>query len=259
MTNIALITGASSGIGMEFARYHAAKGGDVVLTARSADKLANLAAELEAAHGIKAHVFAADLGRAEGAAQLIQQIADAGLSIDILINNAGFGGRGAFVERPLEDELEMIDLNVKALVVLCHYFGAGMAERGNGRILNVGSTAGFMPGPLQATYFATKAFVKSFSQALDHELRPQGVTVTLLAPGYVVTGFAERAGLEGTKLVSSGGRSAASAAQHGYDAMMRGTLVTVNEGLLGIAVNWVIPLLPRRMVMGMIERMQRKS
>lgn len=259
MSNTALITGASSGIGAEFARYHAGKGGDVALTARSADKLAALAAQLEADHGIKAHVFVADLGHADGPADLIRQITDAGLQIDILINNAGFGGRGRFVERPLEDELEMIDLNVKALVALSHHFGADMAQRGTGRILNVGSTAGFMPGPLQTIYFATKAFVKSFSQALDHELRPQGVTVTLLAPGYVVTGFAERADLTGTKLVASGGRSAASAAQHGYDAMMRGALVTVNEGLLGFAVNWIIPLLPRRMVMTMIERMQRKS
>lgn len=154
--------------------------------------------------------------------------------------------------------MAMIDLNVKALVTLCHLVAADMVAQGAGRILNVGSTAGFMPGPNQAVYFATKAFVQSFSQALAQELKGTGVSVTLLAPGYVETGFADRANLGGTKLVSGGGKSAASVAQHGYDAMMRGVLVTVNEVGLGLLVNWVIPLLPRRMVLGMIERMQVK-
>ena len=122
----------------------------------------------------------------------------------------------------------------------------------------MGSTAGFMPGPLQAVYFATKAFVKSFSQAMDHELSPKGVSVTLLAPGYVETGFSARADLDGTNLTKGGGRSAASVAKHGYDAMMAGKLVTVNETMLGILVNWIVPLLPRRTVLGMIHKMQAK-
>lgn len=201
MPNTALVTGASSGIGAEFARYHASKGGDLVLTARSQDKLTTLARELEAAHAIKAHVFAVDLGAPDGPASLVKQVTDAGINVEILINNAGFGGQGRHIGRPLEDELAMIDLNTKALVSLCHHFGAQMAQRGAGRILNVGSSAGFMPGPLQAVYFATKSFVQSFSQALDQELRDQGVTVTVLAPGYVGTAFAERAGLDGTNLV----------------------------------------------------------
>lgn len=258
MSNTALITGASSGIGAEFARYHAGKGHDVVITARSHAALAALAQELESAHGIKVHAFTSDLGTAEGPQELIRQITKAGLQIDILINNAGFGGQGRHIDRVLEDELGMIDLNVKALVALSHHFGREMAKRAKGRILNVGSTAGFMPGPLQAVYFATKAFVKSFSQALDHELRPQGVTVTLLAPGYVATSFADRADLHGTNLVKGGGKTPASVAKHGYDAMSRGELVTVNEGQLSLLVNWIIPLLPRRAVLGMIERMQRK-
>jgi hypothetical protein len=258
MPQTALITGASSGIGAEFARYHARKGGDLVLTARSEGKLRALAAELEAAHGITAHVFALDLGAADGAQALIAKIAEAGLTIDILINNAGFGGQGRHIDRSLAEELSMIDLNVKALVTLCHHFSREMALRARGRILNVGSTAGFMPGPLQAVYFATKSFVQSFSQALDQEMRPQGVTVTLLAPGYVRTGFADRADLHGTNLVKGGGKSAASVAKHGYDAMSRGVLVTVNEGPLGFMVNWIIPLLPRRAALAMIERMQKK-
>ncbi len=258
MSNTALITGASSGIGTEFARYHAQKGGDVILTARSEGKLKLLAAELVGEYGVKAHVFAADLGAPDGAESLIQQITAAGLEVAILINNAGFGGQGRHVDRDLDEELGMIDLNVKALVALGHHFGGEMAQRGQGKILNVGSTAGFMPGPLQATYFATKAFVKSYSQALDHELRSQGVSVTLLAPGYVKTGFADRADLNGTKLVADGGKSASSVAACGYDAMLRGDLIVVNEQPLGFLVNWIIPLLPRRVVLRMVERMQSK-
>lgn len=258
MSKTALITGASLGIGAEFARYHAQRGGDVVLTARSEAKLTTLAAEIEAQSGVKAHVIAVDLGTAEGASELIRQVTDAGLKIDILINNAGFGGRGRHIDRNLDDELEMIDLNIKALVALSHHYGREMSKRAQGRILNVGSTAGFMPGPLQAVYFATKAFVKSFSEALDQELRPQGVTVTVLAPGYVKTAFADRADLHGTKLVADGGKTPRSVAKYGYDAMSRGELVAINEKQLDFMVNWVIPLLPRRLVLKMIERMQRK-
>lgn len=258
MSKIALITGASSGIGAEFARYHARKGGDVVLTARSEGKLKALAAELEAEYGIKAHVVAADLGAVEGAAEVIAQVSTLGLHIDILINNAGFGGRGRHIDRMIDEELAMIDLNVKALVVLSHHYGREMAKRAQGRILNVGSSAGFMPGPLQAVYFATKSFVQSFSQAFDHEMRPQGVTVTVLAPGYVNTSFADRADLHGTKLTSDGGKTPASVAKYGYDAMSRGALVAVNEKPLDFMINWLIPLLPRRVVLKMIERMQFK-
>jgi short-subunit dehydrogenase len=258
MPKTALVTGASSGIGAEFARYHARKGGDLVLTARSQNKLEALSAEIEAAHGVRAHVVAVDLGTPDGPAELIRQVEALGLQIDILINNAGFGGQGRHIDRSVGDELGMVDLNVKALVALSHHYSREMAKRAQGRILNVGSSAGFMPGPLQAVYFATKSFVQSFSQALAHEMGPQGVTVTVLAPGYVGTGFADRAGLHGTKLASGGGKSASSVAKYGYDAMSRGELVAVNEKPLDFMVNWVIPLLPRRAVLMMIERMQRK-
>ncbi len=258
MSNTALVTGASSGIGAEFARYHASKGGDVVLTARRADALEALKAELEKDHGVTAHVFALDLGAEGGAQALFDQIKAAGLTVDVLINNAGFGGQGKHLERPLDNELAMIDLNVKALVSLTHLVAQGMVAQGSGKILNVGSTAGFMPGPNQAIYFATKAFVQSFSEALAQELKGTGVSVTLLAPGFVKTGFAERADLVGTKLVAQGGATAASVAKHGYDAMERGKLVTVNERGLGFMVNWIIPFLPRRAVLKMVEDMQAK-
>ncbi|KIN70819.1 Oxidoreductase, short chain dehydrogenase/reductase family [Sulfitobacter noctilucae] len=258
MSTTALITGASSGIGAAFARYHAAQGGDLIITARREEALRALKQELEGAHGVTVHVFALDLGEPGGAEALYDQVKAAGVQVDILINNAGFGGQGKHVDRPLEDEMAMIDLNVKALVALTHRVARDMVAQGGGKILHVGSTAGFMPGPYQAVYFATKAFVQSFSQALDQELRAKGVTSTVLAPGYVKTGFADRADLGGTKLVAGGGKSPESVAKHGYDAMMRGDLVTVNERGLGFLTNWIIPLLPRRRVLKMIRDMQVK-
>ncbi|MDF1727953.1 MAG: SDR family oxidoreductase, partial [Sulfitobacter sp.] len=250
--------GASSGIGVEFARYHAEKGGDVILTARRTEALERLKAQLEAEEGVKAHVFACDLGKEGAAEKLLDDITAAGLQVDILINNAGFGGQGKHLQRALGEEMGMIDLNVKALVTLTHLVAQDMVKRGSGRILNVSSTAAFLPGPNQAVYFATKAFVKSYSEALAQELDGTGVTVTVLAPGYVETEFAERSGLTGTKLVSGGGATPRSVAKHGYDAMRRGALVTVNEKKLDFALNWVIPFLPRKTVLKMVERMQSK-
>ncbi|NRB04435.1 MAG: SDR family oxidoreductase [Rhodobacteraceae bacterium] len=258
MAHTALVTGASAGIGTEFARYHASKGGDLVITARREDSLAALKTELEGKHNITVHVIALDLAAPEGADALYDAVKALGVNVDILINNAGFGGHGKHIDRDLAAEQAMIDLNIKALVTLTHRFGQDMAKRGFGRILNVGSTAGFMPGPLQAIYFATKAFVNSFSQAIDQELRGQGVTCCVLAPGYVHTEFADVADLGGTDLVKQKGAMPSAVAKHGYDAMMAGKLVTVNEAPLGFMVNWVVPLLPRRMALKMVTRMQSK-
>ena len=165
MKRTALITGASSGIGREFAKFHASRGGDLIVTARRAAALDSLKTEIEAAHpGVSVTTIAQDLSSAQQAEALYA--ATQGQQIDILINNAGFGGRGRFIDRPLEDDLAMIDLNINALVTLCHRIGADMAARGTGRILNVSSTASYMPGPLQATYFASKAFVSSYVAVL---------------------------------------------------------------------------------------------
>lgn len=256
MPNTALITGASSGIGREFALYHASLGGDLIITARRGAALDALKAELEAAHKVKVTTVALDLGAAGGAEALVDAVKDQ--QIDILINNAGFGGHGIFTERALADDLAMIDLNVKSLVILCHHIGTAMVKNGGGKILNVSSTAAYMPGPLQATYFATKAFVSSFSQAIDEELRAKGVTVTALEPGYVHTEFAEVAALEGTGLVKQKGATAAEAAKCGYDAMLAGKLRVINEGKLSFLLNWIIPMMPRRAVLKNIRGMQEK-
>lgn len=259
MANTALITGASSGIGMELARYHAAKGGDLVLVARRQEALDSLKIELEASQNVSVNVIAMDLAKNSSAEKIHAELQKKGIEIDILINNAGFGGHGHHIDRDLDAELGMIDLNIKALVSLTHMFAKDMAARGKGKILNVGSTAGFIPGPNQAVYFATKAFVNSFSQALDQELRKTGVTCTVLAPGYVETEFAKQADLEGTQMVNQGGASAEDVARFGYEAMMDGKLVVVNDKKLGFLLNWVTPLLPRRIVLKMIERTQSKA
>ena len=200
----------------------------------------------------------ADLGSQKGTDKLIKDVDALGVDVEILINNAGYGGHGSILERDAADDRAMIELNVQSLVSLTHHFGAKMAERGSGKILQVGSTAGFMPGPAQATYFATKAFVNSFSQAVDEELRSKGVTCTVLAPGYVETEFADTAGLRGTGLVARPGATPRSVAKIGYDAMRRGQLVVINEKMLDFMLNWITPLLPRRWVLGMVSKMQSK-
>ena len=258
MANTALITGASSGLGAEFARYHASKGGDVIITARREPELSALKTELENKYGITAHPIALDLGAEGGPERLYEACRTIGADIKILINNAGFGGHGLHVERELAAEHAMIRLNVSAVVSLTHMIARDMVQSGGGKILNVGSTAGFVPGPNQAVYFATKAFVSSFSQAVDHELRDKGVTCTVLAPGYIETGFAKAGGLEGTEMVKAGGANAADVAKHGYDAMLTGELVTVNQPSLSFVMQWIAPLLPRRMLLKMIAKSQSK-
>ena len=257
MARLALITGASSGIGAEFARIHARRGGDMIIVARRAEALEALKAELEESEGVSVRVMPADLTDAQAVADLCDAVRSE--PIEILINNAGFGGQGAHVDRDLGREQAMIDLNVKALVTLCHDVGGAMARRGSGRILNVGSSAGMMPGPLQAVYFATKAFVRSYSLALAEELRDHGVTVTVLAPGYVETEFADTADLKGTRLVSGGGKSPARVAKFGYEQMTAGRLHVINEGPMSFALNWIVPLLPHRATLKMVRKMQTKG
>ena len=258
MPNTALITGASAGIGTKFARYHARKGGDLVIVARRKEPLDALKAELEAIHDITVTVIAMDVGTPEQATALYETVKTKDIEIDVLINNAGFGGHGAFLERDLAKDQAMIDLNVGALVTLSHHVGQEMQARGKGKMLQVSSTASFQPGPYQATYFATKAFVTSFSQAIDEEMRPHGVMSTALCPGLVNTEFVSVADLEGTGLARQKGATPASVAKVGYDAMLRGDLIAINETRLKVMMNWIIPLLPRRVVLKAIAGMQTK-
>src|SRR5882672_6663024 len=191
--NTTLITGASSGIGEAFARKLAARGHNLLLVARSEDKLITLCNELGRARSIRAQYVAIDLTEPEAPARLFEETKTRDLQIDVLINNAGFGSMGDFAKLDLAHELKMIDLNVRALVELTHRFLAPMRERKGGVIINVASTAGFQPVPFMGTYAATKAFVLSFSEALWEENRPHGVKVMALCPGVTDTNFFEAA------------------------------------------------------------------
>ena len=253
MGETALITGASSGIGLALADLHAARGGDLILVARSGNRLEEIAERLRADHGVRVDVLSADLGTSEGRSATLAAAEAHG--VDILINNAGFGGTGDHLDRKIDDEIAMVELNVIALMELAHGIGRHMVSRGGGRILNVGSTAGIMPGPGMAVYFATKAFVRSYSLALAEELRAKGVTVTVLAPGYVETNFAERAGMAGARMTKSGGATAEEVARVGYEAMMAGKLHVINQRSLSLALNWIVPLLPIRAVTRAMRRM----
>jgi uncharacterized protein len=196
----ALVTGASSGIGAAFARALAARGAHLVLVARSADKLQALAAELAGRHGIRALALPADLARPGAGAALGQELSRRGVTVDVLVNNAGFATWGPFETASPEREREEVQLNVAAVVDLCHAFYPGMLARGRGAVVNVASTAAFQGVPGMAVYAATKAFVLSFSEALWHEGRGRGVAVTALCPGATDTAFFDVAGVEGAML-----------------------------------------------------------
>ncbi len=258
MANTALITGASSGIGLEFAKIHAQKGGDLVLVARSVDKLDSLKQELEGQYQIKVTVLPADLSVPGSASKIFEQTEAQGLKIDTLINNAGFGGHGLFHERELVDEQAMMQVNMLTLTDLTHFYLKGMIERNQGRILNVSSTASFMPGPLQAVYYATKAYVTSFSQAIAEEVKDNNITVTALCPGAVATGFVEAANLEGVEIFDKA-KSPRSVAECGYQAMEKGDLVAFNESNLKFLLNWLVPLLPRRIVLKLSRQAMEKN
>lgn len=224
----ALITGASSGLGAEYARLFGADGHEVVLVARRRDRLEALAKELEARRGLRAHVIAADLAAPAGPARVVDEVDRLGVEIEFLVNNAGFGASGAFAESELARQLEMLHVNVIALVALTRAFLPGMLARRRGRILNVGSTAGFVPGPYMAVYYASKAFVNSFTEALWYELRDTGVTATASCPGATATEFAAVAGNERSLLFRLGAAPVATVAREGYRAMMRGRPLIVH-------------------------------
>ena len=228
MAMTALVTGASAGLGAAFAQLFAADKHDLLLVARRRDRLLALSQELAKSHGITAHVFAADLGTPHGPTEVIAEVQRLGLAIDFLVNNAGFGTSGAFVKADPGRELEMVDVNVRAVVELTRAFAPGMVERGRGRILNLGSTAGFQAGPFMATYYASKAFVNLFTEALSYELRGTGVTATVSCPGATATEFAMVAGNEKSRLFRMGAASAPQVAKEAYRAMMAGKPMIVH-------------------------------
>ena len=250
----ALVTGASNGIGLELARVLAREGWDLVVTARKQEALDRLASELSFSDQASVHVVAADLSSPEGSRLLVEEITSAGLTVDALVNNAGFGLFGPFATTPLERERQMIDLNITALVTLTKLCLPGMIERRRGRVLNVASTAAFLPGPNMAVYYATKAFVLSFSEAIGDELRGTGVTVTTLCPGPTQTSFQRVAGMQKSRLVRGATMGAADVAEAGYRGMIAGQAVVIPGG-----TNRMVPLLVRMLPRRVATIMSRRA
>lgn len=256
MKTVALVTGASSGIGREFAAIHAERGGDLIIVARSINKLAAVKEELESKHSIQVTVLPKDLSLPDSAQQVYDEVKATGIEVDYLINNAGFGGQGKFHQREWADDLAMIQLNIVTLTALCRFFLPDFVARDRGRILNVSSTASLLPGPLQAVYYATKAYVTSFSNALAEELHDTNVTVTALLPGATETEFARTSGMDKTELFQKTA-SARSVAEEGYDAMLAGKLDVISGVTLSQRITLAsIPLIPKKILLGQVRKMQ---
>lgn len=254
-----LITGASSGIGLEIARQLAAQKRNLVLAARSAGKLKALADELRGAHGIQVEVLTSDLSASGAADALAAELIRRGWVIDTLVNNAGFGLFGKHVDTALSDEQQMIDLNITALTRLTKLLLPGMVQRAAGRVMNVASTAAFQPGPYMAVYYATKAYVLSYSEALAEELRGTGVSVTALCPGPTASGFQDKADMHDSALVKGKKLpTAKEVAAFAVKAMDRGETVAIHG-----TMNWLmaesVRFTPRKLVTRMVAMMSRPT
>jgi short-subunit dehydrogenase len=244
----ALITGASGGIGYELAKLFARDHYNLVLVARSAGKLNQIAAGLQGQVGVTVRTVALDLAVAPAPQLLFDQLQREGVAVDILVNNAGFGAFGEFASMPQEEILGQIHLNITALTHLTRLFLPAMLARGSGKIMNVASTAAFQPGPLMAVYYATKAYVLSFSEALANEVAGSGVSVTCFCPGATDTGFAKRAAVENSRLFTKiGAMNVEAVAQDGYRGLMAGRTVVISG-----AKNWLVAesvrFAPRKLV-----------
>ncbi|MDR3513102.1 MAG: SDR family oxidoreductase [Caulobacteraceae bacterium] len=252
----ALVTGASTGIGADLAECFARGGYDLILTARGEPALRAVADRLASSFGVKTSVFAADLAAPGAGAQLAEAVAAQGLTVDVLVNNAGFGAAGAFAGSDLENQLGMVDLNDRALVELTHIYWPGMLARKRGGVLNVASLAAFAPGPLMAVYYASKAFVLSFSEALWEEARGTGVHVSCLCPGATQSRFRDRAGTGATRLgqttVVMGSMPVAEA---GYEGFQRNRRVVIT-GKGNARTAWLTRFLPRTTLLKMVRNMQ---
>ncbi len=250
MTKTALITGASSGIGLEFAKLLAKEKYDLIIVARSSDKLEKISKAIEKDFGVKVRVILKDLSENNSANEIFDELISEKVIVDIMINNAGFGSYGPFAESDLNNDLEMIRLNISSLVVFTNLFLREMLKRNSGRIMNVASTAAFQPGPYMALYYASKAFVLSFSEAVAEEISDSKVTISCLCPGPVKTGFQGRAGLQKAKLANKnllGMITAEEVAKIGYKGLMKGKRIII-PGKLNWLVAKAVNFTPRRLV-----------
>ncbi len=255
----ALITGASNGIGLELAKIHASKGDNLVLVARNKSKLDELKSELEKLFKVTVYTIGKDLSQENSALEVYQETQQQKIQIDYLINNAGFGEFGFFVETDWNKELKMINLNMTTLTQFTKLYIQDMVKRGNGKIMNVASTAAFQSGPTMSVYYATKAYVLSFSEAIDNEVRDKGVTVTTLCPGATESGFQAAAAMEESNLVKGKKLpTSKEVADYGYAAMMKGRTVAIHGFMNWILANSV-RFTPRALVVKITRKMQDKA
>lgn len=243
----ALITGASSGIGLELARLFAKDSKDLVIIARSEDKLNELASELNEKHGVDVKVIVKDLSNIEAPREIFDELSNKNLEIDYLVNNAGFGAVGPFSELDYDRQVNMVNLNVTSLVALSRLFLPGFIEKNSGGVLNVGSLAGFQAGPNAAIYYATKAFVLSFTEALSSELKNTNVKVSCLAPGPVATGFGEESGMDDALLFKTIVMNVNDVVDTAYKEFMNGKTVII-PGLMNKFLPQLSRVFPRKVV-----------
>jgi len=258
MTNTALITGASNGIGLELAKIHAQHGDNLVLVARNLNKLNELKIEIEKQYKVQVYIIGKDLSERNSAQEVYDETKSNNIEINYLINNAGFGDFGMFTETDWGKEEQMIDLNIKTLTQFTKLFVKEMVKRKSGKIMNVASTAAFQSGPTMAVYYATKAYVLSFSEAISNEVSDKGVTVTTLCPGATESGFQAAAEMQESKLVK--GRklpSSKSVAEYGYKAMMKGKVIAIHGWMNAIMANSV-RFMPRAWVVKVTRMIQDK-
>jgi len=249
----ALVTGASSGIGHELAKLFAADGYDVALVSRTREDLDAVADELAADYGVETPVFPADLAEPGAASELYDRVTDAGLDVDALVNNAGYGSWGPFLEDDTETDRELVELHVATVTTLTKLFGRDMAARGGGLVLNTSSVAGWVPAPKSAVYAAAKHYERALSEALAEELADEGVTVTALYPGETDTGFFDRGGYGESGAADADKMDPAEVARAGYEGVQNGDRVVVPGGVNKLRV-FVRRLVPRRLLVKAVER-----
>ena len=249
MKNTALITGASNGIGLELAKIHASKGGDLVLVARNKSKLDEIKTELEKQYKVSVYVISKDLSLTNAAQEIYNETIKENIQVDYLINNAGFGDFGMFVETDWNKELQMINLNITTLTHFTKLYLQDMIKRNSGKIMNVASTAAFQSGPTMAVYFATKAYVLSFTEAVSNEVSDKGITITTLCPGATETGFQTAGGMEESNLFKGKKLpTAKQVADYGYRSMIKGKTVAIH-GIMNYIMSNSVRFTPRALVL----------
>lgn len=255
----ALITGSYGGLGTQFVNIHASNGGNLILVGRNPKKLKDQQKEVLQKHNVRAHIIDVDFSKPEAAQIIYDTCKKNGWKVDYLINNAGFGGQGKFIKHSMEEDMSMIAVNIETPTRLAKLFLPDFVKRGSGKLLNVSSTAAVIPGSLQAVYYATKAYLTSWSDALWREVQGTGVTVTCLMPGAMQTGFISRGDLSSTQLFANAVKPN-TVAKAGYEGMLAGKL-NVTAGLTAMQKPFMAmaPMLPKKMMMNNVYKMQEQG